>query len=115
MKNNDKRAVGRTGVTPGSAAKKRKNALKKGVLAVCAAFVLLGVLYAVLAGVNKAVTKDKQTAEEKTPTLAGKNYINFYEPDYEADIFTDKDYLAKNRTVRYVIPGDSGSTSIVLD
>lgn len=115
MKNNDKRAVGRTGITPGSAAKKRKNALKKGVLAVCAAFVLLGVLYAVLAGVNKAVTKDKPTAEEKTPTLAGKNYINFYEPDYEADIFTDKDYLAKNRTVRYVIPGDSGSTSIVLD
>lgn len=98
-----------------SVSNKRKNALKKGVLAVCAVLVFLGILCAVLAGINRALKADKTDTETKTPSLAGKNYLNFYEPDYETDIFTDKDYLAKNRTIRYVIPGQSGSSSLVLD
>lgn len=117
MKNEYKKThtSSRTAKPKPTAAKKRKNALKKGVLAVCTAFVVLGILCGALAGIRHALRKEKTEPAPKTPALAGKNYINFYEPDYGTDIFTDKDYLAKNRTIRYVIPHQSGNSSLVLD
>ena len=96
----------------------RKSALKKAVFLVVAAFAVLGILCAVLAGVQRHLQAEKTAQKDSssgTPTLEGKNYINFYEPDYETDIFTDKDYLAKNRTIRYVVPHEGGSASVVLD
>ena len=117
MKNEYKKThtSSRTAKPKPTAEKIRKNALKKGVLAVCTAFVVLGILCGALAGIQHALRKEKTEPAPKTPALAGKNYINFYEPDYGTDIFTDKDYLAKNRTIRYVIPHQSGNSSLVLD
>lgn len=94
-------------------AKKRR--LKRACIIVCAAFVLCGVLLAVLSGIDHALKASSDTDEPQTPSLNGKHYINFYEPDYDADILSDSDYLAENRTLRYVIPASTGSMSLVLD
>ncbi len=45
---------------------------------------------------------------EKAPE---KNYVNFYEPDFDADIFEDEDYLKTDRHLYYT----AGGVRIVLD
>ncbi len=97
------------------AVRAKKRRLKRACIIVCAVFVLCGVLLAVLAGIDRALKASPDTDEPQTPTLNGKHYINFYEPDYDADILSDSDYLAENRTLRYVIPASTGSMSLVLD
>lgn len=105
----------KAGKKTGSLVNAKKRRLKKVILLVCAVFVLLGVVCAVLGGISRALVQSRPTAEPETPSLDGKHYINYYEPDYDVDILEDKDYLAKERTLRYVIPGTTGRTSLVLD
>lgn len=93
--------------------KKRK--LKKAIIIVVIIFALLGALCGVLYGISEYLSDDEIEMSEKPLDLNGKSYINYYEPDYSVDIFEDKDYLAKNRSIKYVIPSDSSEMSIVLD
>ena len=93
--------------------KKRK--LKKAIIIVVIVFALLGALCGVLYGISKYLSDDEIEISEKPINLDGKSYINYYEPDYSANIFEDKDYLAKNRSIKYIIPSDGSEMSIVLD
>ena len=94
----------------------KKRHLKRAVIVVLAVFALLIALCLALYGAQKLLQdRGSQSDKRQTPLLDGKNYINFYEPDYDANIYEDKDYLAKNRSIRYVVPGDGGSVGIVLD
>ncbi len=110
-----KRPVKKAGKKESSLVNAKKRRLKRVILLVCAVFVLLGAVCAVLAGVNRALVRSRPAKEPEVPSLEGKHYINFCEPDYDADILKDADYLAKERTLRYVIPGSTGRTSLVLD
>ena len=91
---------------------KKKN-LKRAIKIVILVFVILGILCFVL---EKAESCTRKEFEEK---LYGELKFNpdgivsvdYYEPDYNADIFSEKDYLNKNRVIRYV----DGNISIVLD
>ena len=94
--------------------KAKKKKLKKVVIVVICLFAFLGILCAVLSIISERLKEDNETIKDNN-NLDGKNYINYYKPDYETDIFEDEDYLAKNRTIQYVIPTESGKTSIVLD
>lgn len=96
---------------------KKKN-LKRAVVIVIAVMAVLCVLYLVLAAIDGALKESpKGTLEstQKNVNLEGKTYINYYEPDYNTDIFEDKEYLAKNRKIRYIIPNNSGKMSFILD
>ncbi len=98
--------------------KSKKRKLKKAVIVLVAVFAVLGVLCAVLAMISEKLKEDNSHSADnlsESVNLEGKSYINYYEPDYETDIFEDKDYLAKNRTIQYITPTESGKMSIVLD
>lgn len=100
----------------------KKKHLRRAVFVLILVFAALAVLCAVLAAVNASLAKKRRDAlgapnhaSSASMTLEGKSYINYYEPDYDADIFADADYLALNRTLKYVIPDDTSSVSLVLD
>ena len=109
------------GYTPGAKSeivKSKKKKLKKAVIVVICIFAFLGILCAVLSIISEKLKEDNENLGNNLPqsvNLDGKSYINYYEPDYETNIFEDDDYLAKNRTVKYVISAESGKTSIILD
>lgn len=91
---------------------KKKN-LKRAVKIVILIFVIMGILYFVL---EKAESCTRKELEEKIYSELNFNpegilSVDYYEPDYDADIFSDGDYLKKNRSIRYV----DGNVSIVLD
>lgn len=94
----------------------KKKSLKKASVIVISVIAALCLICLVLAAVNGLIKRNSNADTVSGQLdLSGKSYINYYEPDYETDIMTDEDYLAQNRTVKYVIPSDTGSVSIVLD
>ena len=92
----------------------KKRNLKKAIIIVVIIFAVLGIFCGILYGISEWLSNEKENTE-KPLNLDGKSYINYYEPDYSADIFEDKDYLAKNRSIKYIIPSDNSEMSIVLD
>lgn len=96
-------------------AQKKKN-LKRAVIVVASVMIglciLCGVLYAVSELLKNANNKSNQ---EQKFEIDGKSYINYYEADYESNIFEDQDYLKKDRTIKYKVPTETGGISIVLD
>lgn len=93
---------------------KKKN-LKRAVITVVAVFATLGILCGVLYGISEWLSKGKAETYGETPaTLDGKSYINYYEPDYSANIFEDEDYLEKDTFIRYVKPTSNGEMSTVI-
>lgn len=77
---------------------------------------LLLTLYAVLGAVSRNLKKTSRADfAAASPKLGDKNYVNYYEPNYAADIFADEDYLAKDRVVRYTYGDDLTRITVVLD
>ncbi len=98
------------------AASEKKKALGRAIITVIISFVVLCIVLLALYGIRASIGKRSEAAKEPSNlNLEGKSYINYYTPDYSADIFEDADYLAKNRTIRYIVPTDSGEISFVLD
>ena len=98
---------------PSVVPQKRKN-LKRAIAVVVAVFAVLLVLYFVLERVDSSLKGDKagdSAYGELNFNPEGILSVDYYEPDYSADIFSEKEYLAKNRSIRYV----DGNISIVLD
>lgn len=97
-----------------TAAKKKKRALKKGILIILSAFAVLAILCGILALVLHFVRRKPETAPPVNRDVTGKAYINYYEPDYAADIFKESAYLALDRSIRYTVQGEASSYSYVL-
>ncbi len=94
----------------------KKKKLKKVATVVAAVFAVLAVIYFALALVTEWL---KGTDGKNTDVSNGEMNFNpdailsvdYYEPDYSADIFSERDYLAKDRSVRFT----DGNVSIVLN
>ena len=94
----------------------KKKKLKKAVIIIICIFVVLVVLYGALALVNMWLKgTDGKTGDGEQGEMNfnpdGILSVNYYEPDYSADIFTESEYLAKDRSLRFT----DGNISIVLD
>ena len=101
-----------------SPSRRKKQHLKRIVCISVLTLIVLAALCLALSAIYGALVKARTESTPDipaAPNLDGKSYINFYEPDYSADIFKDADYLAENRTIRYMVSDDSRSVSIVLD
>ncbi|MBO4795024.1 MAG: hypothetical protein J5547_02965 [Clostridia bacterium] len=79
---------------------KRKLLLKRIVKLVCIVLGAAFVLYLVLSGVSKLFRR-------KTPTRVVDESIRFSSADYDADIFEDPFYVAKERNITWSEYGDS--------
>ena len=79
---------------------KRKLLLKRIVKLVCIVLCALLALYIVLYGVNRLFRKKK-------PTRVVDESIRFSSADYDADIFNDPFYVAKERNITWSEYGDS--------
>lgn len=93
----------------------KKKYLKRAVIAVACVLAGLCILCGVLYAVSESLKSSGEDIENQEFNLDGKSYINYYEADYEADIFEDSDYLKKNRTIKYEVPTETGGVTIVLD
>ncbi len=90
---------------------KKKN-LKIAIIAVIVVFAVLGILCGVLYGISEWLSNGQSGENvQRAVNLDGKSYINYYEPDYSADIFEDEDYLEKDRFIRYIKPTANGEMS----
>ena len=91
---------------------KKKN-LKKALKIVFAVFGVLLIAYFVLGHVESCTKKENEQLlySELNFNPDGIISVDYFEPDYTADIFSESEYLAKNRVIRYV----DGNISIVLD
>lgn len=92
---------------------KRKN-LKRAIAVVFVVFAVLLLLCFVLERVDSSLKGDGAGPSgygELNFNSEGILSVDYYEPDYDADIFSEKDYLAENRSIRYI----DGNISIVLD
>lgn len=102
---------------PSATVQNKKKTLKKAVKIVLTVFAVLIILYFILgkleASLSKANAEKKQNTkiEQMNFNPNGLLSVDYYEPDYTADIFSESDYLAKDRSIRFV----ANSQSIVLD
>ena len=81
---------------------KRKLLLKRIVKLVCIVLGAAFVLYLVLSGVSKLFRR-------KTPTRVVDESIRFSSADYDADIFEDPFYVAKERNITWSEYGAVGA------
>jgi hypothetical protein len=109
MKFNEKFSKKTDKKTPSTLPQKKK-ALKKAAVIVACVLASLAVLCALLYFVEGALKKGRKQDEN-----AEKSHINYYNPDYDENIFDDAQYLEKNRNIYYEIPNSTGSVKIVLD
>ncbi len=96
----------------------KKKHLKRAIIVAGIVLGALILLCAALFALQTALQKSRPAEildSGKAPSIEGKNYLSFYEPDYDADIFADADYLEKDRAVRYTVPKDAGGVTVVLD
>lgn len=94
----------------------KKKKLKKAIAVVACVFAVLVILYGALALVSDWLKEtDGKNSEGNSDELnfnpEGILSVDYYEPDYSADIFSDKEYLAKDRSIRFT----DGNISIVLN
>ena len=94
----------------------KKKMLKRVVIIVIAVFAALGVICGVLYGISEWLMNGYKEFNnvDKPVNLDGKSYINYYEPDYSADIFEDEDYLEKDSFIRYIKPTPTGEMTTVI-
>lgn len=89
---------------------KKKN-LKKAVIAVTAVFAVLAVLCAVLgqieSSLKKSNEKKKNDIEQMNFNPDGILSVDYYEPDYSADIFEEYEYTSKERSIKFTADGQS--------
>lgn len=108
---------GTFGKTESCVDKKKKN-LIKAVKIIVIAFVVLVIVVGLLGVIENSLKKRSEKDAENTEinlNADGKNYINYYEPDYSVNIFEDDDYLKENRKIRYTFLKDNSKNSIILD
>ena len=95
----------------------KKKKLKNAVKVLIVIFVVLSAVCLLLFGfyqiLKSSRLKNQAQADKSDKDNASSDfyYVNYYEPDYEADIFTEEEYMSKDRTKRYI----KGNISIVLD
>ena len=114
MKPNEKFSKENGKKAPSILPQKKKN-LKKAVIIVSIVLATLVLLCGVLYFVNETLKNGRISGENTEPDTNAKNYVNFYTPDYEINIFEDEEYLKKNRNIYYEVPTATGSAKIVLD
>ena len=90
--------------------KSRKAKLLRAVAIIVVIFAAAGLLYVVFSYIDSA---SKQKEAERLANIREKvpSYV-FFEPDYDENIFDDKAYIAKNRSVAYT---DGNMTLTITD
>ncbi|MBO4343542.1 MAG: hypothetical protein J5844_02685 [Clostridia bacterium] len=114
MKPNEKYSKENGKKAPSILPQKKKN-LKKAVIIVSTALAVLVLLCTILYFVSEGLKNGRIAEETAGNDLNVKNYVNFYTPDYDVNIFEDAEYMKKNRNIYYEVPTASGSAKIVLD